>query len=82
MVYYIETQNNPNMQKFLKFVVTFLLLLMTALAIFLLISEPKDLGGYAAILLCLFFDTIGYLAMYHKNNKIYAALHEPGLGDN
>jgi hypothetical protein len=69
------------MEKFLKFVVTFLLLAMTASAIFLLISEPKDLGAYASAITCTFFDVIGYLAMYHKKNKIYIALHDPWLGE-
>ncbi len=69
------------MKKLFKFTITFLLLAMTAVAILLLISEPKDLGSYAATAVCVFFDVVGFFAMYHKSNKLYIALHDPTLGE-
>jgi len=69
------------MIKIIKMTLVLLLAAMTAAAILVLISEPKNIGSYAAIITVIFFDVVGYLAMYHKKNKIYIALHEANLGE-
>ncbi len=69
------------MRTFFKFTVTFLLAAMTTAAIFMLIHEPKEIGSYTAIALCLFFDIVCVVGLYYKNSKLYKLLHDQTLGE-
>jgi len=70
------------MSKIIKITVVLLMAVMTAAAILVLIEEPRNIGSYAAVITVAFFDVVGYLAMYHKKNKIYIALHSPIENEN
>jgi|GEM_PF-2438913 len=69
------------MQKIVKITFVLLLAVMTAAAILVLINEPKNIGSYAAIITVTFFDIMAFLALFHKNNRIYQILHDPHLGE-
>ena len=64
------------MRKFFEFTITILLAAMTIAAIFVLINEPKEIGSYTALAICIFFDIVCVVAIYKKNSKLYRLLHE------
>jgi len=64
------------MRKFIEIIITVLLVIMTVAAIFILISEPREIGSYTSLTVTLFFDIVGGVAIYKKNSVIYALLHE------
>lgn len=67
------------MKKFFKVIFVILAVLMTLSAIFLLISEPKEIGSYTALTVCLFFDAIGYLALYKKSSRLYQLIQAENI---
>ncbi len=68
-------------KQFFQFAFSMGLVIMLILAIVMTIAQPKEIGNYCMLALSIFFNVVGYLAMYNKNNKIYIALHDPNLGE-
>jgi len=69
------------MRKFFEITITLLLAAMTISAIIMLIYEPKEIGSYAALATCIFFDIVCVVGLYKKNSKLYMLLHDPTLGE-
>ncbi len=69
------------MRIFQEALLVLLLAVLTAAAILVLINEPKSIGSYAAIIIAIYSDIVAFLALFHKNNRIYKIFHDPCLGE-